>query len=486
MKKNNMESKIRRAYSLVTPDVKDTVLSGATDDALKNRAVLPVKTRKSKVIRSVTAITAAAAMLAVSVFGAIHYVNNYVADCTVSLDVNPSIEIKVSKKERVLDVTAKNTDGMLILGDMDLKGTDIDVTVNALIGSMVKNGYISELANSVLISVEGDNKAYEAELKAKVISAVEQLFSSESLDGAILSQTVDVTNDIKKLADENGITVGKAQLISKIVEKSELYKFEELAQLSINELNLISENTGGLNNVETKGNASDKSYIGDEKAIEAALKHAEVTRDQVKKLKSEFDYEDGMMVYEVEFDLDSKEYEYAIDAVTGEVLDVEIDNAGKDDHKHDHKPKKDEHGNISKERAKEIVLVHAGIGIEGVQKFNIELENDDGVKKYEIEFEANGNEYEYEINATTGTIIKFETDKKNVQDVTVPVIGENAAKAKALEHAGIDASKAVFEKVELENDDGRVSYEVEFKVGNIEYEYDIDAYTGEIIEFEKK
>lgn len=64
-------------------------------------------------------------------------------------------------------------------------------------------------------------------------------------------------------------------------------------------------------------------------------------------------------------------------------------------------------------------------------------------------------------------------------------ITAQAAEQKALEHAGIDAADATFKRTELDLDDGIYKYEIEFYVGNIEYDYEIDANTGNIISFDK-
>jgi len=58
-------------------------------------------------------------------------------------------------------------------------------------------------------------------------------------------------------------------------------------------------------------------------------------------------------------------------------------------------------------------------------------------------------------------------------------ISADRAKQIALSHAGV--SGASFTKVELDTDDGVRVYEIEFKVGNVEYDYDIDASSGAII-----
>ena len=58
-------------------------------------------------------------------------------------------------------------------------------------------------------------------------------------------------------------------------------------------------------------------------------------------------------------------------------------------------------------------------------------------------------------------------------------ISADRAKQIALSHAGV--SGASFTKVELDTDDGVRVYEIEFKVGNVEYDYDIDAASGAIL-----
>ncbi len=61
-------------------------------------------------------------------------------------------------------------------------------------------------------------------------------------------------------------------------------------------------------------------------------------------------------------------------------------------------------------------------------------------------------------------------------------IGEERAKAIALEHAGISAAQVTFIKAKLSREDGRIIYDVEFYGENTEYDYEIDAMNGRILE----
>ncbi len=65
-------------------------------------------------------------------------------------------------------------------------------------------------------------------------------------------------------------------------------------------------------------------------------------------------------------------------------------------------------------------------------------------------------------------------------------IGEDAAKSAALNHAGIAQENAMGLKAELDLDDAPIHYDVEFKAGGMEYDYDIDAVTGEVLKFESE
>ena len=57
------------------------------------------------------------------------------------------------------------------------------------------------------------------------------------------------------------------------------------------------------------------------------------------------------------------------------------------------------------------------------------------------------------------------------------------AKEIALAHANVNAANAVFDDKDLDLDDGKAVYELEFKANGIEYEYDIDARTGNILKY---
>jgi Predicted membrane protein len=141
---------------------------------------------------------------------------------------------------------------------------------------------------------------------------------------------------------------------------------------------------------------------------------------------------------------------------------------------------------ISKEDAKGIAFKHAQAIESFVTFLPVETDYERGRKIYEVEFYAGGVKYEYKIDAKTKEIISY--DIEGEKNAGIPVIKEmtrEQAKKIALEHAQLNENQVNFLKFELDYDDNRPIYEIEFYYNNIKYEYEVDAYTGEITRFEK-
>lgn len=72
------------------------------------------------------------------------------------------------------------------------------------------------------------------------------------------------------------------------------------------------------------------------------------------------------------------------------------------------------------------------------------------------------------------------------QNQSANIISSDDAKSVSLAHAGIAAENAVMYKSKLDRDDGKRVYEIEFYAGEYEYDYEIDAQSGEILKFDKE
>ena len=426
MTNHDVESKIKQAFENATPDLLDAILQKSQQQ--KGKVIyMEQKKNKTAPIRRITAI-AAALVLCIGGFAGYSAYANLAVDSVIELDVNPSIQLEVNSKERVIAVSPLNEDAKIVVGDMDFKGSDVDVAVNALIGSMLRNGYINDMANSILLSVNNDDPAKGAELQSRLSEEINTLLQTDTFEGAVLSQNITADQELDALAQQHGITAGKAKLVQQITAQNAMHTFEELAPLSINELNLLSS-SAGLENVNSVGSASDKAYIGEAEAKAAAVAHAGVKEAEITRYEVEMDYERGTMVYEIEFHHNGREYDYDIDAVTGEVLwseserDDDYRSAKQPQNSQNQQPQEQqnsqqqskpvpaEDGYIGKEAAKAAALAHAGLSEAQVSRMKCELDREDGRVVYEIEFKCDGMEYEYEIDASSGSVLKYDKER---------------------------------------------------------------------------
>lgn len=257
------------------------------------------------------------------------------------------------------------------------------------------------------------------------------------------------------------------------------------------EMEELSAANGGSSEPEAGKTAA---VIGEDAAREAALKDAQSKESDVSRVEVGLDYEDGRRIYEVEFRSGDKKYEYEVDAYTGAILssDYEIKKepaaaGGSSQKSSPPKEGKPSSGNsvIGADAAKAAVLKHAGLSASKVSRLKVELDYEKGRQIYEVEFSSGGAEYEYEIDAYSGAVLSYEYEAKKVMAVEGgTLIGEDAAVAAALKHAQLARSAVSRVEVELDYEDGRQIYEVEFHSGNQEYEYEIDAYGGTILSFE--
>ena len=116
----------------------------------------------------------------------------------------------------------------------------------------------------------------------------------------------------------------------------------------------------------------------------------------------------------------------------------------------------------------------------------LKKDDDDYGQVYEVEFKANGFKYSYDIDANDGTVLKSEKKKLKIKTkitTSSQYIGVASAKSIALKHAKLNSSKVTFTKAKLTTDDGIRVYDVEFRTASTEYDYEINAKTGKIIEF---
>lgn len=177
------------------------------------------------------------------------------------------------------------------------------------------------------------------------------------------------------------------------------------------------------------------SSISQEEATTIALEHAGVAKEDAVSLSVQQEYEDGRDIFEVKFSTQDTEYSYDVAQKDGEIINY---NYGK-----------------------------TGAALSG----------DDGSSQT-----GDGQAVQEEIDQTQSGIQQAQQEESAAQSQALAVedaIDEATAESIAMEHAGV--TECSIHRVELDTEDGRQVYEVEFFAGNTEYDYTIDRETGEIL-----
>ena len=400
MTNEKMEQRLASAVEKTAPNDVNGVLSRCDE---RKGTVIPMTTKKTTKKRWTTL---AAACLAVMLLcgGGVFYQQAHAVASVVSLDVNPSIELKVSRSEKVLVCTPLNEDAKAILADMgdgaDLKGAKLDVAVNAIVGSLVRNGYLDSISSAIMISVEDKDTARAEKLQRELTSAVDGVLQTSEAKAAVLTQTLTQDAAREQQARENSISTGKAALVNRVLALNPALKFDALAKLSVEELKDLAEAGAPAMPIGTD-KATDIAAAAFGKASTAKMAYSEVDPE----------LDESPAHYEVEIRSQTgEEFEYKVDAYTGAILESKREAADGTEEPVVQPSNPAPSGDIGHAKAKSIALNHAGVSENKAYDMEIELDDEDGTLVYEVEFKSGNMEYSYEINAATGAILKHEAE----------------------------------------------------------------------------
>jgi len=360
---------------------------------------------------------------------------------SLKLSVNPEIRLDYDENGLVTAVIAENADGEAVVAAVEeLVGKEATAAVDILVREIEAQGYfVSEI----------DDEKRLVMLQFKTGSAVPYV-------GFAQSMTDNVRDTVTALGADNAVvTIGAEDYDAQYANGS-----------------------------------VPSPYITMDKAKEIALSYVGVVETDAVFDEREFDFDHGVAVYELEFVVGDTEYDIDVDAVSGTVLKSKQKPAHQDDDE-DVIPDGEY---ITYEEAMAAALSYVGVTQQDAV-FDDErgLDREDGVIVYELEFVVGMTEYELDVDAQTGEVVDFEQedesddDDDRDDDDDAPIvedasyIGAEKAKELALADAGVDAANALFDDIELDRKKGVVVYDVEFKADGAEYDYHIDAVSGEIL-----
>lgn len=236
--KEQIEIHLKSAVDTLTPDIfekLDLSVPQENGEAVKERQ----ETKKGGVILFLSQMRGAALGAAASLFllmtgGGVWYYQyeNRQIDSVIGIDVNPSVELSINRRERVLKTEALNEDGNQILSDMDLKGVDLNVAVNAVVGSMVTHGYLDDLDNAILVTVSNDSITRASALRSSVVGNIEKTLEENQVQAVVYDQQAVENDEIEELAKQYKISYGKAYFLKELIESNPDLAMKDMEWLS--------------------------------------------------------------------------------------------------------------------------------------------------------------------------------------------------------------------------------------------------------------
>ena len=234
-----------------------------------------------------------------------------------------------------------------------------------------------------------DGKAvYDVEF---VVNGVEYDYEIDAVSGTILS--VDQEADNYRAANQTAGTQAASQTSGNAASQKTTAQSNSTAQTA---------NQGST--------AQQNNYIGEQAAQDAALAHAGVSAQNVSFVRTKLDWDNGRWQYEVEFYDQGTEYDYSIDAVTGEVLGYDYDAEYYTANNNTAAMQTAPGAQISAEDAKAIALAHAGVAAQDAQRMEMGFDNEYGRSVYEFEWHVGWTEYSCDVDANTGEVVGYSSE----------------------------------------------------------------------------
>lgn len=240
MDDKQLKSKLRETFDTEVPDVLSKIKANP-------KFLLPQKTGFSlksllnrKLFVTFSSIFVLALILAVGFTR-----NNYVVASTVTLELNPSIEISLNRNDFVIKVTALNDDGDAIIEkDVNYRGLTIDRTLEIVLKRLNELGYVvdsEDLNNIILIDVESRNsKIKERIKKAFEVKLEDELGKYNQSHWVFGLDDIDLTDDQLRMIRNNDLlkkmSISKLALIYRINALDSSNTHQDLAMMSVRDL----------------------------------------------------------------------------------------------------------------------------------------------------------------------------------------------------------------------------------------------------------
>lgn len=248
MKKNKIIEQLHiELNALPIPDVlkevrkKTPIIIKTTE---KEKTGTPFKVQTKRVFAGTVALLFVLLAI-ISAFIPVLYREQYT---TLSIDINPSLELTLDQNQTVIKTEAINADAASLLSQVTLLGTNLNLAMERLLNKATENGYLLEgQENAVLFAVKNKNSNIKNKVQEALNRKTNSYFTEHNMAGGAIFE--EYKNELKQefdelknsFEDDVNISPAKYLYIKRIIERfPNLAGYEEhLAKMGVSQLNKL-------------------------------------------------------------------------------------------------------------------------------------------------------------------------------------------------------------------------------------------------------
>ncbi|WP_051650652.1 hypothetical protein [Lachnoclostridium phytofermentans] len=153
----------------------------------------------------------------------------------LALDINPSVEFRLNRLGQVVSVHAVNEDAKVLLKDYHINDHSLEAVLDDISILLVNAGYLgSHKENDILITVEKTSDS--TEILSKVNAIIEKVLNQNQISATILTQSIDINQDLTLDANQNQISAGKMAIIKRLLAQDPSLTPKELSETKLSDL----------------------------------------------------------------------------------------------------------------------------------------------------------------------------------------------------------------------------------------------------------
>src|SRR5690625_4211483 len=255
----------------------------------------PLEKKRGLSNKWMAGIVAVAAMVALF-FGINFYQNNFIPHSSILMAINPEAEMVLNRNGEVLEVTGTNEEGRSLVEDFETDSTEKTVVANELVDRAIEMGFLAE-GGRVAIGIDTPDQVLFDEYGVELRRALDDR----------ISIVIEITNVEEMNRQEKPEAEPEPETEPEPTPEPDPEPEPEPEEPTI------------------------PTYISADEAKQNALNPAGFSEPNADIEKVEFDTDDGIPYYEVEFEVGDDDYEYEIHAISGTILDYDQDIEDNDD-----------------------------------------------------------------------------------------------------------------------------------------------------------